>query len=52
MIILLNLLLILAGPFVVVGAVIAVAEVCGADLRGRLRPPSRSIRPAMRWVVA
>jgi len=49
---LLNLLLIMTGPFLVVGGVAAVAEVCGANLRARMFPAPRRSRPAMRWAVA
>lgn len=49
---LINLLLILAGPFAVVGAIALIAEAAGAGILARLLPPSRPARPATRWAVA
>lgn len=47
---LINLLLILAGPFAAVGALAAVATLsCPGFARA---PQARPVRPAMRWAVA
>lgn len=53
---LLNLLLILAGPFAVVGAITTIATAAGAELaRPPMSPRPRPVtrpRPATRWAVA